>query len=70
MKKEYKMKTIVKLYETGLSKKEIKAETSYNQATINSAIKKYEQGKSNKRFFNVNEKDCWLIPTSDPATHE
>ena len=70
MKKESKAKLILELYNEGLSLKDIYIKTDFKKSTISGTIRKYIKSKNTSGFFNVNEKDCWLIPTSDPSTHE
>ena len=70
MKRESKSTIILGLYNSGNSVSEIEYKTNFKKSTINGTIRKYVRAKNKDGFFNVNEKDCWLIPTSDPSTHD
>ena len=70
MKNKSKSNIILSLYNSGNSASEIEYKTRFKRSTINGTIRNYLKNKNKEGFFNVNEKDCWLIPTSDPRTHE
>lgn len=55
--------TIIKLHKEGNSIQEIKRKTNTHPSVIKGILQRNESSE-NKEIFNVNEYDCWIIPTS------
>jgi len=57
---EQNRKLILTLYKKGIDLFSIRKRTRYKLSEIKKVINDYS---NEKNYFNVNELDCWLIPT-------
>ena len=56
---------IINLYKKGFTSAEICKKTGYNYSLINVYLSKHRrQNVKNDLFFNVNQLECWVFPSS------